>query len=418
MINIEELDYTTPKYYLEDEFFIFDLLYHEALLKGELPDGYSVVYENNIQRDLGKHEYTASIYDEKGILKETLKAFITIYDEDKGEENYYKESRFDYLNKDYTITHENKHTTITFSSKNQNTDIIVPEVVDGFIVDSLVVDGECEINTLFISKYIKYITLFSRVSIGFIKHIVVDSENPYYKVAGDFLLNKKGEVRYYFGEGDTLTFPPEVKAFNIRYLARPVRKIVGGYSLKEFRAACATNFSVSTHVEEIYLENTQVDEIVGFGFGFLNLEKITLPRHLKELREGVFQNCHRLKEIKIPQSVNKIGIMAFDSCKSLEEITIPEGVECIKENTFNNCRSLESVTLPESLDELDVTAFTGCTSLKKIYINSKKLLFNGEMWYFLKDSKKPTVYVKNFSIYEMMEILKDAYNLDIIIEKI
>ena len=74
-----------------------------------------------------------------------------------------------------------------------------------------------------------------------------------------------------------------------------------------------------------------------------------------------------IEQIDIPASVSRIYPYAFAECHKLSSLTLSEGLEEIDSAAFLNCVSLTSVDLPDSLIKM-YSAFQGCTGLTEITI--------------------------------------------------
>lgn len=96
------------------------------------------------------------------------------------------------------------------------------------------------------------------------------------------------------------------------------------------------------------------------------LESVKLPSNLKNISEGMFENCKSLKNIEIPESVEFIGASAFAGCSMLESIKLPNTLTEIYFSTFKNCHSLKNITLSENLISIFPDAFENCFSLEEI----------------------------------------------------
>ena len=88
------------------------------------------------------------------------------------------------------------------------------------------------------------------------------------------------------------------------------------------------------------LKNIQIpDGITELKFSIFanctNLKSIVLPKSLEIIDVGVFSGCTRLSEITIPETVTMIGAAAFSECTSMENIIIPKGVMYIRNGAFN-----------------------------------------------------------------------------------
>ena len=98
------------------------------------------------------------------------------------------------------------------------------------------------------------------------------------------------------------------------------------------------------------------------------LECINIGNGVPVIVDGMFEGCSSLTSITIPDSVTSIGYFAFQNCTSLTSITIPDSVTSIGNSAFKNCTSLTSITIPDSVTSIDIQAFNGCSSLMSITI--------------------------------------------------
>ena len=105
--------------------------------------------------------------------------------------------------------------------------------------------------------------------------IIIDEENPYYKVEGNLILTKDGkEVVTYINNIQSQIVPEGVETLE-------------------------TSF-----------------------YGMTNLTEVILPSTLKKIGLKCFRGCSNLKEITIPNSVETIDSTAFGACNNLEEVRI------------------------------------------------------------------------------------------------
>lgn len=84
---------------------------------------------------------------------------------------------------------------------------------------------------------------------------------------------------------------------------KKIRKVVFPSTLREIDGCF-----FSEHGHEDYLEE-------------VDFSKVKL---LKEIPDGLFENCERLQKIDIPEGVEIIGSIVFDSCTNLRKINVPE----------------------------------------------------------------------------------------------
>ena len=58
-----ELTLEIENYFLEDEYYEYDGNTHSVQIKGDLPESYKVVYENNSHKNIGEYQVIANIFD-------------------------------------------------------------------------------------------------------------------------------------------------------------------------------------------------------------------------------------------------------------------------------------------------------------------------------------------------------------------
>lgn len=87
--------------------------------------------------------------------------------------------------------------------------------------------------------------------------------------------------------------------------------------------------------------------------------KLTLPRGIRGIANGVFADCVELKSVTIPGGVKKIPTNAFEGCKNLKSVVISDGVASIGLGAFQDCWQLANVSIPASVVEIVDQAFAG-----------------------------------------------------------
>ena len=85
---IEKPTYKLNEYVFEDAYYMYDGESHDLLIKGMIPYGTYVKYENNGLKEIGEKEVTANIYDAEQNLLESKKATIHVI-ENTGFPNIY-----------------------------------------------------------------------------------------------------------------------------------------------------------------------------------------------------------------------------------------------------------------------------------------------------------------------------------------
>ena len=163
------------------------------------------------------------------------------------------------------------------------TELIIPENV--IIIENSVFSVGSKLERIYIGKGVNNLSnqfkTWSTLSSSL--KIIIDEENPYYKVEDNLILTKDGK---------------EV----VTYIRRVQSQVVpeGIEKLQDYSFA---NMSTAT--------------------------EIILPTTLKEIGPYCFQTCSKLVSIDIPSNVETIGTNAFVSCAGLAEIRIDKEKDSI-----------------------------------------------------------------------------------------
>lgn len=139
------------------------------------------------------------------------------------------------------------------------------------------------------------------------------------------------------------------------------------------------------------INGNPVEKISKFCFsGNRSVEKIVLPKTIKEIGEFAFSNCPNLKKVIAPKT-SECGRYAFANCINLREVIMPS-VKKTYTGLFKNCIHL----LVTQISEIDGNtsknnkAFYGCNDI--INYNSKNSsfifykYFRGQIFYKLNNS--------------------------------
>ncbi|WP_026658602.1 clostripain-related cysteine peptidase [Butyrivibrio sp. AC2005] len=86
------------------------------------------------------------------------------------------------------------------------------------------------------------------------------------------------------------------------------------------------------------------------------------------------------KSVVLPKEIDgipltKIYRQAFGGQKSLQNLSIPRGIREIGSGAFQECENLESVNLPDTLNKIGIGIFAGCSNLKEIGIEDNNDYF-------------------------------------------
>ena len=120
--------------------------------------------------------------------------------------------------------------------------------------------------------------------------------------------------------------------------------------------------SISSEIKAVKFEGEQFESIGKLAFSTAALEKINIPKHIKNISMRTFYNCTNLKEVNVEYGLEHIGEYAFRKCTALKTIFLPESVTNIGKNTFY-----------EDTDTL-IICYAGTTpATKDLYVSSSEL---------------------------------------------
>ena len=137
------------------------------------------------------------------------------------------------------------------------------------------------------------------------------------------------------------------------------------------------------------LEEVECDPKWICKFNKDKLKKIIIPPEIKELPKECFKGCKNVKQIKFSSGLQSVGDGAFEGCENLIEIILPINAEFkifgnitqilptnpitkIPARAFKNCKKLTKLSLPHTVTQIDKTAFEGCPNLDIANVNCPK----------------------------------------------
>ncbi len=117
-----------------------------------------------------------------------------------------------------------------------------------------------------------------------------------------------------------------------------------------------------------------------------NLTSITIPNTVTGIGADAFMGCRLLKEVRINDLTSWLNISFKDALsnpccygaglylngKELQNISFPNTINEIKPFAFAGCRGLISITIPNSVTTIHTGAFDSCSSLKSVKVESNK----------------------------------------------
>lgn len=113
-----------------------------------------------------------------------------------------------------------------------------------------------------------------------------------------------------------------------------------------------------------------IERIGNYLFWGSDVESVTIPASVKEIGEGTFCRCKKLKCVTFEEGsqLKKIGRKCFYEA-GLKTLVLPGTLREIGSNAFENCENLKNVTFtPESrLERIGQSCFCGVV-IKRITI--------------------------------------------------
>lgn len=131
---------------------------------------------------------------------------------------------------------------------------------------------------------------------------------------------------------------------------------------------------------------------------------VVLNQGLKYIGMGAFEYTG-IRELDIPETVSYIGPWAFRACEELEAVTLPKGLTDIRASLFAYCKSIREITVPEGVKRIGLYVFHFCTSLERIYFPAD-LTFSYDV--FLENPSLTDIYFKTDRDYIRTVVGEDS----------
>lgn len=261
---------------------------------------------------------------------------------------------------------------------------------------------------------------------------------PEYEKNGDFIIDDKGVLRSYSGEGKNVVVPQEVKALGdyafsghseIKFLILPEGlERIGSYALSgcvsieslkipdSVTGIGGLAFAGCMHMKSLYLgdnleslgrmsvcecgalNNIMVSEdnkvfascggvLYDKSFGVLIKcpqgfsGDFTAPKSVHKICEYAFSGCISLTKATFCDSLTHVSEAAFFNCTSLGKVCLGDKVNFIGSCTFADCISLQELTISSSVNTLGSSVFYNCKSLKKVLMHSDDIYIGHQAFY-------------------------------------
>ena len=128
---------------------------------------------------------------------------------------------------------------------------------------------------------------------------------------------------------------------------------------------------------------------------FANLKQLTtfkMPKTVTDIQLNAFSGCNNLATVEFDPNadIQKIGAGAFADC-GLQRISIPKKVKEIAKEAFRNCTVLKKIEVTEFTTSIDPEAFKYCDQLTEIKVSKDNTVYSSVGGYLLSKDKKTLI---------------------------
>ncbi len=221
---------------------------------------------------------------------------------------------------------------------------------------------------------------YSKLHDLFPNEIVVESDNPVFRVVDGLLINSvTNELVLSKMSLTDVVIPEGVETITLSaFSEREIQSVSFPTSL---RAINDYAFYKCKNLVRIDLPDSLAELKAGAFFGCSSLSVVNLSRGLTSIGRSAFSGC-AIQHLQIPEGVQNISENAFMECAQLQEVLLPDSIRRIGSGTFSCCMQLSDINFPDKLEYIGEGAFHLCTSLRKVILpNSLRQIENRAFWY-------------------------------------
>lgn len=104
-------------------------------------------------------------------------------------------------------------------------------------------------------------------------------------------------------------------------------------------------------------------------FRELEMETVSLPEGLLEIKSDCFRQCPNLVEITLPSSLKTLARTSFFKCTALTKVVLNGSYTVIEDKIFSGCKALSEIVWNAPIASINNQAFNACASVSSITFN-------------------------------------------------
>jgi hypothetical protein len=207
-----------------------------------------------------------------------------------------------------------------------------------------------------------------------IENVIVDPENAYFRVCGDFLLDfRESCMVRYFGRAADVSISNVIEVIGVGCFSY-CRSLLS----VRFEAGCRISlfgesaFQHCSSLQSICIPSSVETISKSCFYQCYDLLKVTFEPDSKVsvLGDFAFEYCQSLRSICIPPLIEIIPLGCFSCCNRLSHFAFAPGcrVSTLGRSAFGFCSSLQSIRIPASVETISPACFGACCDLKNIVL--------------------------------------------------
>ena len=236
-------------------------------------------------------------------------------------------------------------------------------------------------------------------SVANVAQIIVEEDNPSFKMVDGVLFSKDGKILYRYTDEAAADYvvPDGVeaiadKAFSrsdkLRSVTIPEGVTYIGWDCFDKSYNLSGTMVIPASVETLGTAAfSQSPNLTGIEFKATNLtgyhplrsnnnppstgiRTVTFAEGTTVIPESLCEKLDLLETVNVPESLTDIGVRAFSGCTSLNTFTLTEKTKLTKINAdaFSNTQ-LTKIIIPDTVTEIGDNAFNGCSKLAEVIIS-------------------------------------------------